>query len=124
MVGLDIRIVVVANPTIERALGFSAQTLQWTVTAYSLGFGGFLLLGGRLADRYGRRTCFIIGMAGFTTSSLGAAASHSAVQLILWRGAQGVSASVVSPAALSPLSVTVPTRPPPPPAYAPRAPAP
>ena len=75
VLAIDVTIVTIANPDIEKALGFSAATLQWTLTAYALTFGGFLLLGGRLTDLYGRRRLFVAGMACFTVASLGAAAS-------------------------------------------------
>src|ERR671938_562684 len=70
MVVLDIAIVNVALPSIKTDLGFSQESLQWVITAYSIMFGGVLLLGGRLADLLGRRRLFVAGMALFTISSL------------------------------------------------------
>src|SRR5882672_10161150 len=70
MVILDIAIVNVALPSIKSDLHFSEASLQWVISAYAIFFGGFLLLGGRLADRLGRRRLFIAGLALFTTSSL------------------------------------------------------
>src|SRR4026207_2226273 len=70
MVVLDIAIVNVALPSIQTDLGFSQENLQWVVSAYALLFGGFLLLGGRIADIYGRRRLFIAGLITFTTASL------------------------------------------------------
>ena len=70
MVVLDISIVNVALPSIQRSLGFSEVDLQWVVTAYSLTFGGLLLLGGRMADLFGRRRIFLLGLALFTGASL------------------------------------------------------
>src|SRR6476646_8642642 len=70
MVVLDVAIVNVALPTIKTDLGFSQENLQWVVTAYSIMFGGVLLLGGRMADLLGRRRLFMAGLALFTVSSL------------------------------------------------------
>jgi EmrB/QacA subfamily drug resistance transporter len=106
MLGLDISIVFVANPSIEHALSFTPANLQWTVTAYALTFGGFLLLGGRIADLYGRRRSFVIGMAGFTLASIAAGVSQSSTELIISRAAQGLFAAIASPSALSLLATT------------------
>jgi EmrB/QacA subfamily drug resistance transporter len=103
ILAVDITIILVANATIERALGFSALTVQWLVTAYSLTFGGFLLVGGRIADQFGRRRIFITGMAGFTLASLGAGLAESSAQLVVFRAIQGLSAAIVSPTALASL---------------------
>ena len=70
MVVLDIAIVNVALPSIAKDLGFSQETLQWVISAYAIVFGGFLLLGGRLADLWGRRRVFMVGIALFSFSSL------------------------------------------------------
>src|SRR5436853_907356 len=70
MVVLDIAIVNVALPSIQTDLGFSQENLQWVISAYALVFGGFLLLGGRMADIIGRRRLFLVGTAVFTTGSL------------------------------------------------------
>src|SRR5437868_14296545 len=70
MVVLDISIVNVALPSIKTDLNFSQESLQWVITAYSIFFGGFLLLGGRLADLFGRRRLFMAGLLVFTVSSL------------------------------------------------------
>src|SRR4030081_849382 len=70
MVVLDFSIVNVALPSIQKDLGFSTQNLQWVVSVYSLTLGGFLLLGGRLADLYGRRLLFILGLVLFSVASL------------------------------------------------------
>ncbi|MHB8328285.1 MAG: MFS transporter, partial [Acidimicrobiales bacterium] len=70
MVVLDLSIVNVALPSMQRDLGFSTSQLQWVVNAYALTFGGFLLLGGRAADLFGRRRVFILGLALFTGASL------------------------------------------------------
>lgn len=101
MVILDVAIVNVALPSIATDLNFSENNLQWVITAYTLTFGGFLLLGGRASDLYGRRKVFIAGTAAFTLMSLlcGLAATES--QLIIARAAQGLAAAIMSPAALS-----------------------
>lgn len=101
MVVLDSSIVNVALPAIQDALHFKPNDLQWVLTAYTLAFGGFLLLGGRAADLYGRRKMFIIGIAGFTIASLVAGLAQNSTMMILARGLQGLSAAMMSPAALS-----------------------
>src|SRR5216684_406700 len=101
MVVVDLTIVNVALPTIGRKLHFPQSDLQWVVTAYSLTFGGFLLLGGRAADLLGRRRLFMAGLAIFTGASLACALATSDMFLIIMRGIQGLGAAVVLPAALS-----------------------
>src|SRR6266536_6060478 len=98
---VDLTIVNVALPTIGRDLHFSESNLQWVVTAYGLTFGGFLLLGGRVADLLGRRRILMLGLALFTAASLGAGLASSDGFLIAMRGLQGFGAAVVLPAALS-----------------------
>jgi EmrB/QacA subfamily drug resistance transporter len=106
MVVLDATIVNIALPSAQRALGFSIADRQWVVTAYSLAFGGLLLLGGRLSDLLGRRRMLIIGLVGFAASSaLGGAATGFAI-LVIARGAQGAFGALLAPAALSTLTVT------------------
>jgi EmrB/QacA subfamily drug resistance transporter len=104
MVVLDVAIVNVALPSIQTDLGISRSTLQWIVTAYSLAFGGFLLLGGRAADIFGRRRVFMVGMVIFTTGSLACALANSGTALILFRAYQGLGAAIVSPATLAIIS--------------------
>jgi len=106
MVVLDISIVNVALPSIQRDLGFSAANLQWVVTAYSLTFGGLLLLGGRLADIFGRRRIFLVGLVLFTGASLLGGFAGNQATLIAARALQGVGAAVLSPATLTILTVT------------------
>ena len=101
MVVLDVSITNVALPSIKQALSFSESSLQWVVTAYALTFGGFLLLGGRAADLFGRRRTLLIGMAGFTLVSFLIGISNSAPLLIALRAIQGIAAAFMSPAALS-----------------------
>jgi EmrB/QacA subfamily drug resistance transporter len=106
MVVLDVAIVNVALPSIKTDLNFSEQNLQWVITAYSILFGGVLLLGGRLADLLGRRKLFIAGIALFTVSSLLDGLAWSEGSLIAFRALQGLGAALVSPAALSILTTT------------------
>jgi EmrB/QacA subfamily drug resistance transporter len=101
MVILDASIVNVALPTIQRDVGFSQQNLSWILNAYTLIFGGFLLLGGRLADRLGRRRLFMSGIALFSLASLICGLSQSSAELLIARGFQGLGGAMVSPAALS-----------------------
>jgi EmrB/QacA subfamily drug resistance transporter len=106
MVVLDIAIVNVALPSIGRSLRFSEENLQWVVSAYTLTFGGFLLLGGRAADLLGRRRVFMAGLALFSLASLVCGLASSEGTLIAFRAVQGLGAAIVSPAALSILTTT------------------
>jgi EmrB/QacA subfamily drug resistance transporter len=106
MVVLDVTIVNVALPDIQRDLGFSASGLQWVVSAYTLLFGGFLLLGGRAADLLGRRRVFIVGLALFGLTSLIAGLAQNPEQLVVMRAIQGLSGALLSPAAFAILTVT------------------
>src|SRR3954454_22172222 len=106
MVVLDVAIVNVALPTIKSDLGFSQENLQWVVTAYSIMFGGVLLLGGRMADLLGRRRLFMAGLVLFTVSSLLDGLAWSEGSLIVFRSLQGLGAALLSPAALSILTTT------------------
>jgi EmrB/QacA subfamily drug resistance transporter len=101
MVVLDATVVNVALPTLQRSLGFSEQSLSWVLNAYTLIFGGFLLLGGRLADGLGRRRLFMSGIALFSAASLVCGLSQSEGMLLVARGLQGLGGAMVSPAALS-----------------------
>src|SRR5258705_10053051 len=106
MVVLDVAIVNVALPSIKTDLHFSQESLQWVITAYSILFGGVLLLGGRLADLLGRRRLFVVGLALFTVSSLLDGFAWSEGSLIAFRSLQGLGAALLSPAALSILTTT------------------
>jgi len=106
MVVLDVAIVNVALPTIKTDLHFSQDSLQWVVTAYSIFFGGVLLLGGRMADLLGRRRMFMSGLALFTVMSLLDGLAWSEGSLIAFRSLQGLGAALLSPAALSILTTT------------------
>src|SRR3954447_20490548 len=101
MVILDATIVNVALPTIEVHLHFTPTSLQWIVNAYTLVFGGFLLLGGRAADLFGTQRLFIAGLAIFTGASLINGLATSSNVLIGGRALQGLGAALVSPAALA-----------------------
>jgi EmrB/QacA subfamily drug resistance transporter len=105
VVVLDASIVNVALPSIGRALDFSQDNLSWVVNAYTLTFGGFLLLGGRMADLLGRRRMFILGLAVFAVASLVGGLAQSDVWLIAARAVQGLGAALLSPAALSLVTV-------------------
>src|SRR5919201_1092790 len=106
MVVLDVAIVNVALPSIRTDLHFSQESLQWVITAYSILFGGVLLLGGRLADLLGRRRLFVAGLLLFTISSLLDGLAWSEGSLIAFRSLQGLGAALLSPAALSILTTT------------------
>jgi EmrB/QacA subfamily drug resistance transporter len=108
MVILDSAIVVVALPSIDSDLAFSAGDLQWVLSAYLLSFGGLLLLGGRASDLLGRRRMFIVGTALFALASLGAGLAGSAGMLLGARVLQGVAAAIMTPTALSILMTTFP----------------
>src|SRR5918994_269852 len=101
MVILDAAIVTVALPSIQEDLSFSAQGLQWVVSAYALTFAGLLLLGGRAADLLGRRRVFMVGLALFTLASLLCGLAWSDEALIGARAFQGIGAAVMTPTALS-----------------------
>src|SRR6476659_6127698 len=99
VVVLDASIVNVALPSIGTALHFSQDDLSWVVNAYTLTFGGFLLLGGRMADLIGRRRMFIVGLFVFAAASFAGGIAQSDVWLIAARAVQGIGAALLSPAA-------------------------
>ncbi|HEU5062311.1 MAG TPA: MFS transporter [Solirubrobacterales bacterium] len=106
VVVLDASIVNVALPTIGEALDFTESSLPWVVNAYVLTFGGFLLLGGRLADLLGRRRVFMFGLVLFAIASLFGGLATSSGQLVAARAVQGLGAAILSPAALSIVATT------------------
>jgi EmrB/QacA subfamily drug resistance transporter len=106
MVVLDVAIVNVALPSIQLDLGFSQENLQWVISAYALVFGGFLLLGGRLADMLGRRRVFIFGLVVFSLGSLLCGLAWNDTSLIGSRAIQGLGAAAITPSALSILTTT------------------
>lgn len=106
MVVLDASIVNIALPSIQTDLGMTDANRQWVLTAYTLAFGGLLLLGGRIADYQGRKRMFIVGLIGFAAASFLGGISTSEQMLIAARALQGVFAALLAPAALSLISVT------------------
>jgi EmrB/QacA subfamily drug resistance transporter len=106
MVVLDVTIVNVALPHIQSDLKFSTDDLQWVISAYTLIFGGFLLLSGRAADLLGRRLVFVVGLVAFGVSSLAAGLANSALELVIFRGVQGLGGALLSASALTLLTVT------------------
>ena len=106
MVILDANIVIVALPSIDEALSFSEQGLQWVISAYALTFAGLLLLGGRAADLLGRRRLFMVGLLFFTLASLVCGLAWSPGALIGARAFQGIGAAIMTPTALSIISTT------------------
>ena len=107
MVILDATVVNVALPSIQRDLGFSAANLQWVINGYTLVFGGFLLLGGRAGDLFGRRRLFLAGVAIFSFASLLNGLATSDTWLVAARALQGLGGALVSPAALNPRSAWI-----------------
>jgi EmrB/QacA subfamily drug resistance transporter len=107
MVVLDFSIVNVALPSIRHALGFGGDSVQWVVTAYAITFGGLLILGGRVADTFGRRSLFIIGLLVFASASLAAGLTDDAILLVAARAIQGIGAAIVAPASLSLITARV-----------------
>jgi EmrB/QacA subfamily drug resistance transporter len=108
MVVLDATIVNIALPSIQKDLGFTPTNLQWVLTAYTLAFGGFLLLGGRAGDILGRRRVFIFGILLFTLGSLGGGFAWSEASLLVFRAVQGLGAAIAAPTALSLIATEFP----------------
>src|SRR6266566_2370557 len=106
VVVIDASIVNVALPSIGAHLHFSRDDLSWVVNAYTLTFGGFLLLGGRLSDLLGRRRMFMIGLVLFSAASFAGGIAQSEGWLLAARAVQGLGAAIVSPAALSIITTT------------------
>jgi MFS family permease len=111
VVVLDVTIVAVALPTIGADLGMRPARLEWIIAAYGLAFGGFLILGGRAGDLYGRRRLFATGLALFSAASLACGLATCGAALIAARAAQGLGAAALAPAALAILTATVPAGP-------------
>src|SRR5580765_5150624 len=110
MIMLDNTVVNVALPSIQQSLHLKVSELEWIVTGYALTFGALMLTGGKLADLFGRRLIFVIGLVIFTLSSLGCGLAGSATVLIAARVVQGVGAALMNPATLSIITVTFPPR--------------
>jgi EmrB/QacA subfamily drug resistance transporter len=106
LVVLDVTIVNIALPSAQQDLGFSDDDRQWIITAYALSFGSLLLLGGRIADLFGRKWTFIVGLLGFAAASALGGAAQSFGLLVAARALQGVFAAMLAPAALSLLATT------------------
>jgi EmrB/QacA subfamily drug resistance transporter len=106
MVVLDATIVNIALPYIQDALGFSTTSLSWVLNAYTLVFGGLLLLGGRTGDLFGRRRMFVIGVSVFAVASLAGGFAQNEGQLLAMRALQGVGGAIASPTALSLIATT------------------
>ncbi|WUI02340.1 MFS transporter [Spirillospora sp. NBC_00431] len=106
VVALDMAVVNVALPAVKTSLGFAPVDLSWVVHAYALTFGGFLLLGGRACDLYGRRRLFVLGLAVFGLCSLAGGLAQAPWQLVAARAGQGLGAAAVAPAALALLTTT------------------
>jgi EmrB/QacA subfamily drug resistance transporter len=111
MVVLDFSIVNVALPSIRYALGFGGDSVEWVVTAYAITFGGLLVLGGRIADIFGRRSVFMLGLTVFSAASLAAGLADDAILLVVARAIQGIGAALVAPAALSLITARIPEGP-------------
>jgi EmrB/QacA subfamily drug resistance transporter len=108
MIMLDNTIVNVALPSIQRSLGLKVSELEWVVTGYALTFGAFMLMGGKLADLFGRRRIFVAGLIVFTAASLACGLAGGATVLIGARVVQGLGAAMMNPATLSIITVTFP----------------
>jgi len=110
MIMLDNTVVNVALPSMQRSLGLTVSELEWVVAGYALTFGAFMLTGGKLADLFGRRRIFVVGLAVFTLASLACGLAESSHQLIGARVVQGLGAALMNPATLSIITVTFPPR--------------
>ncbi|MFD4412879.1 MFS transporter [Streptomyces sp. NPDC058251] len=108
LVVLDVSVVNVALPSMRTDLGLSAPGLQWVVNAYAIAFAGFMLLGGRAGDLYGRKRMFLVGLALFTLASLGGGLAQEGRQLLVARAVQGLGAAVLAPSTLTILTSAVP----------------
>src|SRR5215469_17614000 len=106
MVALDATVINIALPSAQHALGITDPQHQWVITAYTLAFGGLLILGGRVADTIGRRRAFLAGLAGFALASAAGGAAPDFAALVAARAAQGACAALLAPTALSLLAVT------------------
>ncbi|OIK26744.1 MFS transporter [Streptomyces malaysiense] len=108
LVVLDVSVVNVALPSMRTDLGLGVSGLQWVVNAYAIAFAGFMLLGGRAGDLYGRKRMFLVGLGLFTLASLGGGLAQEGWQLLLARAAQGLGAAVLAPSTLTLLTAAVP----------------
>src|SRR5216683_24308 len=106
MTYLDNNVINVAIPTIQRSLHLSVSGLEWVVSSYLLVFAGLLLVGGRLADVYGRRRVFVVGLSVFTLASLGAGLARNGGMLVSMRAVQGLGAALLVPSTLAIIMAT------------------
>jgi EmrB/QacA subfamily drug resistance transporter len=106
MVALDATVINIALPSAQRALAISDPQRQWVITAYTLAFGGLVILGGRVADTIGRKRAFLVGLAGFAAASAAGGAAPTFAALVAARAVQGACAALLAPTALSLLAVT------------------
>ncbi|MEU0965110.1 MFS transporter [Streptomyces sp. NPDC005917] len=111
LVVLDVSVVNVALPSMRADLALSTSGLQWVVNAYAIAFAGFMLLGGRAGDLYGRKRMFLVGLGLFTLASLGGGLAQDGWQLLLARAVQGLGAAVLAPSTLTLLTAAVPEGP-------------
>ncbi|MFD5798377.1 MFS transporter [Streptomyces diastatochromogenes] len=111
LVVLDVSVVNVALPSMRTDLGLSASGLQWVVNAYAIAFAGFMLLGGRAGDLYGRKRMFLVGLGLFTLASLAGGMAQDGWQLLVARAVQGLGAAVLAPSTLTLLTAAVPDGP-------------
>ena len=108
LVVLDVSVVNVALPSMRADLGLSPQGLQWVVNAYAIAFAGFMLLGGRAGDLFGRKRMFLVGLALFTLASFGGGLAQQGGELLVARAVQGLGAAVLAPSTLTILTSAVP----------------
>lgn len=108
LVVLDMSVVNVALPSVRADLALSEQGLQWVVNAYAIAFAGFMLLGGRAGDLYGRKRMFLVGLGLFTLASLGGGLAQDGWQLLVARAVQGLGAAVLAPSTLTIVTSAVP----------------
>ncbi|MEU4347456.1 MFS transporter [Streptomyces sp. NPDC023838] len=108
LVVLDVSVVNVALPSMRTGLGMTPTGLQWVVNAYSIAYAGFMLLGGRAGDLFGRKRMFLVGLGLFTAASLAGGLAQEGWQLLLARGVQGLGAAVLAPSTLTILTAAVP----------------
>ncbi|MFJ7066935.1 MFS transporter [Streptomyces sp. NPDC101115] len=111
LVVLDVSVVNVALPSMREALGLTASGLQWVVNVYSIAFAGFMLLGGRAADLFGRKRMFVVGLSLFTLASVAGGLAQEGWQLLAARAVQGLGAAVLSPSTLTLITAAVPAGP-------------
>ncbi|MFF9013787.1 MFS transporter [Streptomyces sp. NPDC014870] len=111
LVVLDVSVVNVALPSMRADLGLSAIGLQWVLNAYSIAFAGFMLLGGRAADLFGRKRMFLLGLGLFTAASVAGGLAQEGWQLVAARAVQGLGAAVLAPATLTIVTAAVPAGP-------------